>query len=247
LGEFIGQRYPYLPKVLFADTNPWWQNKTAVKDDYSKGEVAPEYPHTDWRNVYDELSEGIIDGESGAVASQRRRGEDGTQSDDPAWEPPITIHPTNQWFSGGPVALASAFLGDRAWLTFDASQSGHADYAPNPPIPWLNCRRGWEPVQLMYAAGGDGGSGKKRPALDNEPHYEHRCNNGKIANAYWNASDIQIGSWQTPSLRSVQFTWHIRIKHAELTVHHQVFSGAAGVTYGANNVSMYTIISFNLF
>lgn len=201
-GNFIGQRYPYLPKILVADTNPWWQNKTAVKADYTSGGVAPEYTHTDWGGVYDELAGGIVDGEHESAVDGSKR-VNGTQSDLTSWEPLITIHPTNQWFSGGPVALASAFLGDRSWLTFDASQSGHADYPPNPPIPWWNCRRGWEPVELMYAAGEkEGTRNRRRPVLDNEPHYENRYNNGKSANAYWNASDIRVGSWQTVSLGS---------------------------------------------
>ncbi|KAH6660660.1 hypothetical protein BKA67DRAFT_530748 [Truncatella angustata] len=209
-GDFIGRRYPYLPKLLVADTNPWWQNKTAVKDNYSKGGAAPNYNHTDWGYVYDELAEGIVQGELATIALQTKQSP-GILRNSSTWTPLITIHPTNQWFTNGPIALASAFLGDRSWLTFDASQSGHADYAPNPPIPWWNCRRGWEAVELMYAAG-ETSEGVERPALDNEPHYENRYNNGKSGNAYWNASDVRVGSWQS------------------------VLSGAAGVTYGANNV-----------
>lgn len=107
-GEFIGKRYPYLPKSLVADTNPWWENKTAVKADYAEGGIAPQYVHTDWSPIYDELAEGIVSGEREAVGA--------------SWVPLITIHPTNQWFNGGPIAIASAFLGDREWLTFDTCQ-----------------------------------------------------------------------------------------------------------------------------
>jgi hypothetical protein len=199
-GNFIGQRYPYLPKLLVADTNPWWQNKTAVKDDYSNGGVAPQYAHIDWSDVYDSLAEGIVQGELSIISSQSRQ-YGATPRSSSSWSPLITIHPTNQWFNGGPIALASAFLGDRSWLTFDASQSGHTDYAPNPPIPWWNCRRGWEPVELMYAAG-ESVEGKKRPAIDNEAHYENRYINGKSTNAYWNASDVRTGSWQAVSATS---------------------------------------------
>lgn len=160
-GNFIGQRYPYLPKLLVADTNPWWMNKTAVKADYATGGVPPTYDHVDWSDVYDALAEGVTTGEREAISST-------------TWKPLMTIHPTNQWFSGGPIALASTLVGDREWLTFDTSQSGHADYPPNPPIPWWNARRGWEPVELMYAAG-EKSDGRTRPALDNEAHYEARC------------------------------------------------------------------------
>jgi hypothetical protein len=180
-GQFIGQRYPYLPKTLVADTNPWWENKTAVKADYAAGGAAPAYQVVDWSPVYDALAEGIVAGERASAT--------------PDWEPLMTIHPTNQWFSGGPLALASAFLGSRAWLTLDSCQSGHADFPPNAPIPWWNARRGWEPVELMYAAGG-------RPVVDNEPHYENRYDNGNSAYKWWNASDVRTGSWQAVSLSS---------------------------------------------
>lgn len=226
-GDFIGRRYPYLPKLLVADTNPWWQNKTAVKDDYLQGGVAPEYPHIDWSDVYDELAGGIVEGETAVTSSQSKRF-DTVAVNSSTWTPLITIHPTNQWFTGGPVALASASLGDRSWLTFDTSQSGHSDYAPNPPLPWWNCRRGWETVELMYAVG-ERAQGTKRPALDNEPHYEHRYINGKSVNAYWNASDIRVGSWQSVSLASCI----VKVARAHQI---QVLSGSAGVTYGADNV-----------
>ncbi|KAF7359842.1 putative glycohydrolase domain DUF4038 [Mycena venus] len=203
-GHFIGQRYPYLPKTLVADTNPWWENKTAVKADYTAGGVPPTYDVIDWSPVYDALATGIIAGERDAIANST------------TWSPLLTIHPTNQWFSGGPLALASAFLGDRSWLTLDACQSGHADFPPNPPIPWWNARRGWEPVEQMYAAGAQDGA-HVRPVLDNEPHYENRYSNGNNAHPWWNASDVRTGSWQA------------------------VFSGAAGLTYGANAVMQFSI------
>ncbi|KAL4759315.1 glycoside hydrolase family 140 protein [Aspergillus foveolatus] len=196
-GHFIGSRYPYLPKTLVGDTNPYWQNKTAVRDDYSRGGAPPTYEVIDYSPVYDAMAYGIVDGEREAISSV-------------LWKLLLTIHPTNQWFRDGPLALASAFFGDSSWLTLDASQSGHTDYAPNPPIPWWNSRRGWETVERMYATGG-------RPVIDNEPHYENRYINGKSANVVWNASDVRIGSWQA------------------------VFSGAAGVTYGANAVQQMAI------
>ncbi|KAI0137056.1 hypothetical protein BJ170DRAFT_590004 [Xylariales sp. AK1849] len=59
------------------------------------------------------------------------------------------IHPTSQWFNGVPIVLASAFLGDSAWLASDTSQSGHAKYAPIHQVrgetvvevgsPWSGC------------------------------------------------------------------------------------------------------------
>lgn len=174
-----------------ADTNSYWTNKTAVSSDYTKGGVHAPYKFTDYAPVYDQMAAGLIDGEGSDAM--------------------ITTHCTNQWFEQGPIALASAFFGNRRWLTFDSSQSGHASYPPNPPIPWWNAARGYEPVELMYA------TNPPRPALDNEAHYENRFDNGKPANPYWNASDIRVGSYQA------------------------VFSGAAGITYGADNVMQFYI------
>ncbi|KAM0326210.1 hypothetical protein ACHAQA_006807 [Verticillium albo-atrum] len=206
-GEFIGRRYPYMPKFLVGDTNPWWQSRPDVRDDYLDGGVKPEREVIDWSPIYKDLAYGIITGEKEMIGNSTKR----RTSCDKQYKPLMSIHPTNQWFAGGPVAVASAFFPDEEWLTFDCSQSGHSDFPPNPPIPWWNCRRGWESVELMYAVG-ESTPGKKRPALDMEPHYEGRYNNGKQGQFYWNASDVRIGAWQA------------------------AFSGAAGIAYGSDNV-----------
>lgn len=178
-GQWFGGRYAYSPKLLVGDTNPIWTNKTAVKNNYAIGGVPPKYEFTDYEPVYDALARGL-------KAAQP--------------ESMITIHCTNQWFPNTPVALASAFYDDKEWLDFDTSQSGHSDYPPNPPIEWWSARRGYETVELMYA---NAYATKTRPVLDNEPHYENRFNNGKKDRAFWNASDVRIGSYQ-----SVSRCWH---------------------------------------
>ncbi|KAI9690664.1 MAG: hypothetical protein M1820_009924 [Bogoriella megaspora] len=173
LGQLIGSRYPGLPKILVADTNPWWLNKTEVKADYASGGVHRNYSFTDWLPIYDDLAEGLVAGETNS-----------SQGVDPM----ITIHCTNQWFEEGPIALASTQTGYRSWLTFDSSQSGHADFPPNPPIPWWNARRGYEPVELMY-------QGLQRlPLVDNEAHYEGRYDNGNSSLRVWNATDVLSGA-----------------------------------------------------
>ncbi|KAL5464838.1 hypothetical protein PMIN06_000998 [Paraphaeosphaeria minitans] len=214
-GEFVGRRYPYVPKILFGDTNPWWKNKSAVSTDYAYGgavsaRLPGDYTVIDFSGVYAALAEGIVKGEVEVVGNRSN----GQGAGERKYVPMISMHPTNQWFAGGPLALASSFFGESEWLTFDLSQSGHSDHPPNPPLPWWSCRRGWEPAQLMWSVG-ETTSGKKRPAIENEPHYEWRYNNGKSGKAsgmYWNASDVRIGTWQT------------------------VFAGMAGLTYGANTI-----------
>lgn len=86
-----------------------------MKADYASGGVTPKYSHIDWSPIYDALAEGIVEGELVVVSQSTRKSSS-------VWKPLITIHPTNQWFNGGPLALASAMLGDRDWLTFDSSQ-----------------------------------------------------------------------------------------------------------------------------
>ena len=196
-GEFIGNRYPYLPKLLFADTNPWWANDKAIEEDYLRGGVPGNHPSVDFRPVYDAVARGIVAGERKAVG-------------DRSFKPLLTMHPRNQWMPDAPMALASSNLGDRDYLTFDVAQSGHADTPPHPPIPWWNARRGYETVEVMWDASI---AGRSRPVIDNEPHYEARWSRKNEENKLpWNASDVRVGAWQT------------------------AFSGAAGITYGNDNV-----------
>lgn len=196
-GEFIGNRYPYLPKLLFADTNPYWSNDKAIEEDYLRGGVPRNHPSVDFRPVYDAVARGIVAGERKAVG-------------DRSFEPLLTMHPRNQWMPDAPMALASSNLGDRDYLTFDVAQSGHADTPPHPPIPWWNARRGYETVEVMWNASI---AGRSRPVLDNEPHYEARWSRKNEENKLpWNASEVRVGAWQT------------------------AFSGAAGITYGNENV-----------
>lgn len=198
-GNFIGRRYPFLPKFLFADTNPFWADQTAITADYAAGGIPGSHPIVDFSAAYDAVAAGIVAGERAVTGRSHR------------WWPLLTMHPRNQWISGAPVALASANLGDRDYLTFDAAQSGHVDIIPHAPTPWWNARRGYETVEVMWATA-TSKHGKPRPVLDNEPHYEARWARKETFEMPWNASDVRTGSWQT------------------------ALCGAAGVTYGNDNV-----------
>ena len=67
-----------------------------------------------------------------------------------------------------------------------------------------------------------------RPALDNEAHYEERFDNGKNGTPVWNASDVRVGTFQAVGSKLAQLF--------AMLILAQVFSGAAGFTYGANMV-----------
>lgn len=182
-GQFIGKRYPYLPKVLFGDTNPYWADSKAIENEYKAGGVPRHHPSVDYTPIYDAVARGIVAGER-AITGKR------------SYKPLITIHPRNQWMPDAPLALASSNFENRDWLTFDAAQSGHADTPPHPPIPWWNARRGYETVELMWQAST---SRRPLPVIDNEPHYERRWSRKDSVNDKrpWNASDVRIGTWQT--------------------------------------------------
>lgn len=208
-GRFIGERYPYLPKILFGDTNPFWANSNAIRDEYRAGGVLNVWPSTDFRPVWDAVANGIVAGERAVIGD-----------DNDGYVPLITMHARNQWMPDAPIALASANLGDRDYLTLDTAQSGHADTPPNPPIPWWNARRGYETVERMWNASLT--SGKPLPVIDNEPHYERRWSRKNDAvKLPWNASEVRVGTWQT------------------------AFCGAAGITYGNDNIWQMYSPAFN--
>jgi hypothetical protein len=180
-GQWIGNRYPGLPKLLIADINPLWVNKTAYIENYGKASAPSLVDH---RPVYDLLAQGLINGEIKAGIDQ---------ASTPAI---ITAHLTNQWFDQGPIAIASAFFNDRTWFTFDSSQTGHTNVAPHLHMQWWNAEQPYEAVQAMYR------NPTTRPIVDNEAHYENRFINGKSgarSKVVWNATSVRIGTIQSVS------------------------------------------------
>jgi hypothetical protein len=177
-GEWIGKRYPGLPKLLVADINPLWVNKTAFIESYGKHMLSL----VDHRPLYDLLAQGLINGEIKNGINQ---------TSTPAI---ITAHLTNQWFTPGPIAVSSAFFDNRTWLTFDSCQTGHTNVAPNPFIHWWNAEKPFEAVRAMYQ------NLIPRPIVDNEAHYENRFINGKSGaktRTVWNATSVRTGNIQS--------------------------------------------------
>lgn len=72
-GNFIGQRYPFLPKILGGDTNPFWTGGGELFKRYAQGgrqpydEPLPTYqdlPVRDTRAVFDAMARGIVAAET---------------------------------------------------------------------------------------------------------------------------------------------------------------------------------------
>jgi hypothetical protein len=206
-GRFLGERYPFLPKVLGGDSNPFWfanggadiwkRLRAGGRDPYD--EPLPridDLPTAESHDVWEAMAEGILASEAGAWNGRGK--------------PLITYHPTAVWLLNGPPAIASAFFPKADWLAFDGCQSGHADF-PNlpfrPAFGWWDSRSSHVALTKMWD------TSPTRPILDLEGHYEDLHNALDAKQKWkWTADDVRAGAWQS------------------------VLSGACGVVYGANAV-----------
>lgn len=164
-GEYVGGRYPYLPKILGGDSNPVWSNGAEIKSRNPPlpfGQPVPEgyklpnsldLPRVDITNVIEAMAQGIVSAESRH------------------WEglgkPLITYHNCPHWLPWSPEARASAFFGDRDWLVLDSCQSGHSDCPTmqyDPPFNKWEARSTHVPISKMWEAQ------PARPVIDLESH-----------------------------------------------------------------------------
>ncbi|GMK54161.1 hypothetical protein CspeluHIS016_0107470 [Cutaneotrichosporon spelunceum] len=177
-GQYIGRRYPHLPKVLGGDSNPIWTDVKAFEARVSDAKAAggsaslQGLPRTNSSAVVDAMAEGILSAEPDAF---------------------LTYHPTALALPGSPPAAASAFFGDRKWLALDACQSGHIDVpepACNPPLQFWDARASHIPLTQMWNAG-------RRPIIDLEGHYEGmRIGIHPSDKPRWSAHDVRASTWQ---------------------------------------------------
>lgn len=166
-GRFLGERYPFLPKLLGGDSLPIWTNgyealNAAPKLPFEKpippGTRLPnpnDLSRNDTSAVWDAMAAGLEEGE-GALWKEGNLG-----------KPFLTYHPCPVSFEWTPKAVASNFFGDREWLVFDACQSGHADAEKlhyYPPIHRWDARASHEPIKMMWDAK------PARPVIDLESH-----------------------------------------------------------------------------
>ena len=169
-GEFLGKRYPFLPKLIGGDCNPDWVNGLEVRTKAARGKTkigeklegadlpSPfDLSRIDTAQIWNEMARAISKAES------------------PFWDqtnlgkPFLTYHPCPVSFPWDPPATASDFFGSQDWLVLDGSQSGHADYENlhfDPPLRRWNARASHEPLTRMWAAE------PTRPIIDLESHCE---------------------------------------------------------------------------
>jgi len=124
----------------------------------------------------------------------------------------ITYHPPSASFPGTAHPRTSLYFADRAWLDFNMLQSGHFAHSEIETFPELGADFGWlaafnyEPVADEYR------SEPTRPVIDGESRWEDLGIDIKKGPPYWGAPDIRRSAYQA------------------------VFAGAAGHTYGNENV-----------
>ncbi|TDO23283.1 glycoside hydrolase family 140 protein [Pedobacter duraquae] len=106
---------------------------------------------------------------------------------------------------------SSKWFHDSSWLDFNSFQSGHRTYAQDTDKKDLNYGEdNWRYVQADYA------KTPVKPTLDAEPSYE---------NIPYGLHDVKLPKWNAADLRRYAY-W-------------SVFAGAAGFTYGDNDVMQF--------
>lgn len=169
-GRYVGQRYPFCPKLIGGDSNPIWTNGAAIKAraprvDFEnpklEGVKLPDafaLPRIDTYKVWEALAEGIVESEAPFWSNSREGG-----------GPFLAYHPCSTSFAWSPRPIASNFFGSRAWLTIDGCQSGHCDKPKlffDPPVQRWDARSPHVPISEMWNAV------PVRPVLDLEGHCE---------------------------------------------------------------------------
>ncbi|KAL7418636.1 hypothetical protein Q5752_007094 [Cryptotrichosporon argae] len=223
--RFVGERYPFHPFILGADSVRYW-NADAMAVISSGGDAAG-IEVKDFGDVTEAFARGLRDGEKAAIEGL----EGGVKNKAQGYETMITFHSAQMWLPGQPEASASAQFPDADWLAFDCVQSGHHDVKPpsngvdeaddagstgtdvqagKGSVNMWKCRNSYEPVRKMYATPRP--DGKPRPVLDLEPHYENIHEWFNLNGPKWQGRDIRSGLWQG------------------------VCAGAAGYTYGVNSI-----------
>jgi hypothetical protein len=160
-GEYIGARYPGLPKIIGGDTNVIWSrniSKVMLKvfpEDTSVDPVSLMAPLEDTAGIWKSMRAGLAEAESGQ-----------------GYESLVIYHPSGGWFvqpEDSPRAFGHNMLPDKAdRVSVDAVQSGHAlPDTSNRFTPWTS----WDSTK-NYEAIAEMRDRFTGPVLDLENHYE---------------------------------------------------------------------------
>ncbi|GMF50256.1 unnamed protein product [Phytophthora fragariaefolia] len=180
-GQYIGSRYPGLPKILGGDSNALWSwNMSEVQAAYA------EDPNQDLPSLL-----APIEDTSSVWASMRRGLKDSERV--VGYDSMILFHPTNSWIvkpEVTPLPYGHIMLpNEEDRVSVDAVQSGHATPDPTskftPAAGW-DSTKNYENIAEMR----DKFTG---PVLDLENHYEGAHDSFDLTRPIWNASHIRTG------------------------------------------------------
>eukprot|EP00644_Phytophthora_capsici_P003208 jgi/Phyca11/102730/e_gw1.7.796.1 len=180
-GQYIGNRYPGLPKILGGDSNALWSwNVSEVQAAYAEDpdQDLPSLlaPIEDTSAVWASMLHGLKD-------SEIQHGYDSL----------VLYHPTNSWIvkpEVTPDPYGHIMLpNEEDRVSIDAVQSGHATPDPTSkftPIAGWDSTKNYECIHEMR----DKFTG---PVLDLENHYEGAHDSFVLSRPIWNASYIRTG------------------------------------------------------
>lgn len=158
-GEYIGNRYPYCPKLLGGDINTEWVDSGLTIRMRNAGAGPDRPPPQPWPALSDIPRNNclaVIEAMAEGVLSAERQ----------LWERPfLSYHPGAFWLPEAKLPIPSVMLNNPDWLALDTCQSGHHDgrshYFQEDFHRW-DAKSSWEPLDKMW----DG----VRPIIDLESH-----------------------------------------------------------------------------
>ncbi|KAF3402550.1 hypothetical protein DPV78_004258 [Talaromyces pinophilus] len=195
-GQYIGQRYAGLPKIIGGDSNRWWFWFKMEHEQPLPGDNPPKI--VDSGPVFNELANAIYTAEALVL---RKSG----------LSPFITYHGTSLWISAYPDSTASAMYGDETWLAMDGVQTGHSDSNSTEPYLLFGAEvYQWLPIANQNAVKEMYYRQPTRPVLDLENHYEYwnsSISRNEDGSFRWNSSFVRNGAWHAVYAGSAGVTY----------------------------------------
>lgn len=213
-GNYIGKRYPGLPKIIGADSNGLWScnissAQTAWQADTTLEPSSLVSPIEDTRSIWSSMAKGLKEAEA-----------------DEGFTSFITWHPTNQNRKGTVkpyghnvstskpreaqlirlTFFAQYMNGSFGHLSMDAVQSGHslADHTTLGQefymLEMWDSTKNYNNISEMRAA-------FPGPVIDLENHYEGAHQSFNASKPYWSTSDVRHGLWNAFLSGSAGFTY----------------------------------------
>ncbi|KAF1327261.1 hypothetical protein FI667_g7765, partial [Globisporangium splendens] len=192
-GQYIGARYPGLPKILGGDSNALWsrnvsevQAAVAANPDVDAASLLG--PIEDTSSIWASMRAGLYEAEQAL-----------------GYESMLLYHPTNSWINH-PVDTPNPYghvmlPNEEDRMSVDAVQSGHVT-----PETEGNYLAGWDSTK-NYENIHEMRDKFTGPVLDLENHYEGAHNGFDVTKFIWNASHVRTGLYHGVYSGATGFTY----------------------------------------